>query len=99
MIYTARPLPYDPNRLLNHVMRRLGLSSDGGLAQHLKMGRAVIRDIRDGRLPISATIVMVLHQATGISIGDLRFLLGDRRATFRMGVRLASPASGGFRKI
>jgi hypothetical protein len=84
MIYLAMPLSYDPNHLLNVVMHRLGLKSDGALALHLKLARRLIQDIRAYRIPISATITLVIHHATGISVDELRKLMGDRRATFRL---------------
>jgi plasmid maintenance system antidote protein VapI len=86
MISLAQPLSYDPNHLLDVVMHRLGLTSDGALAHRLRLARNVIRNIRSGRTPVSATITLVLHQATGFSIDQLRELMGDRRAKFRLSV-------------
>jgi hypothetical protein len=98
MIYLAAPLSYDPNHLLNVVMHRLGLKSDGALALRLKLARALIRDIRACRLPISATITLVIHHATGISVDELRRLMGDRRATFRLGAS-GRMVNGAWRRL
>jgi uncharacterized protein YbgA (DUF1722 family) len=89
MIYLARPLSYDPNHLFDVVMHHLGLKSDGALASHLKLARTVIQNIRAGRTPVSATITLLLHHATGFSVDDLRALMGDRRAKFRLATRQA----------
>jgi len=42
-------------------MERLGLRSDGALAQRLKLVRAVLHDIRASLTPVSATIVLLLQ--------------------------------------
>lgn len=90
MISLAIPLTYDPNHLLNVVMHRLGFTNDGALARHLKIACAVIQNIRSGRTPMTATITLLLHHATGISVEELRALMGDRRAKFRLATRPAA---------
>lgn len=87
MISLTQPLTYDPNHLLNVVMHRLELTSDCALARHLKLAHTVIKNIRSGRTPVSATITLLIHHATGISVDDLRALMGDRRAKFRLATR------------
>lgn len=75
---------YNPNRLLNMVMQRLGLHDDGALSRRLKVARKIIKDIRSGRLPVAASILLVMQEATGISVDELRMLMGDRRARIRL---------------
>jgi hypothetical protein len=99
MIYLARPLSYDPNHLLDVVMYHLGLKSDGALALHLKLARAVIHNIRARRTPVSATITLLLHHATGLSVDDLRALMGDRRAKFRLATCHASTRGHGNNRL
>lgn len=86
---------YDPNRLLDAVMLRMGLTNDGALARFLKVAQPVIRGIRHGRLPVAASLLMWMHEATGMSIAELRLLLGDRRARYRLAYATAKlrPAS------
>lgn len=74
---------YNPNQLLNALRDRLGLSSDGALSRRLRVAKTVIEKIRCGQLPIGASMLMWMHEATGISIDELRVLLGDRRAKYR----------------
>ncbi|HYD62841.1 MAG TPA: hypothetical protein VEC35_20980 [Noviherbaspirillum sp.] len=83
MTHHAVPHTYDPNLLFDTIMLRLGVHSDGALALHLKLARTVIRNIRSGHTPVSATIALMLQQATGMSLEELRALMGDRRASFR----------------
>jgi hypothetical protein len=85
----ATPRVYSPNRLLDALIARMGLQSDGALSRKLKVAKTVIRNIRHGRLPIGASMLMWMHEATGISICELRALMGDRRAKFRLNYALA----------
>lgn len=75
---------YDPNHLLNTLITHLGLSNDGALSRKLKIAGNVIRDIRHGRIPVCGSMLLWMHEATGISINELRRLLGDRRAKCRL---------------
>lgn len=76
---------YNPNHLLDAVMHRLGLSSDSALSSRLKLASGVIRGIRHGRLPVGASLLLVMQEASGFSIKELRQLMGDRRARIRPG--------------
>lgn len=79
---------YNPNKLLNTINARLGLSSDGALSHKLKVARNVIGDIRAGRLQVGGSMLLWMHEATGLSIDELRRLMGDRRAKCRLNVVL-----------
>jgi len=91
MTQAARTISYNPNQLLNTVNARLGLQSDLALSRRLKIARHVIGNIRAGRLQIGGSMLLWMHEATGISIDELRRLLGDRRAKCRLNVRLPNP--------
>lgn len=84
---------YDPNQLLNTLIMRLGLASDGALSRRLKVARDVIDAIRRGRLQICGSMLLWMHEATGISIEELRRLMGDRRAKCRLSYTIR-PATG-----
>lgn len=81
---------YNPNRLLDALIERMGLKNDGALSRRLNVAKTVIRNIRHGHLPVGASMLMWMHEATGISIGELRALMGDRRTKFRLSYALAS---------
>jgi hypothetical protein len=86
---------YDPNQLLNTLIARLGLTSDGALSRKLKVASDVIGNIRCGRLQVCGSMLLWMHEATGISIAELRRLMGDRRAKCRPSVGIlpgVSPA-------
>jgi plasmid maintenance system antidote protein VapI len=77
---------YNPNHLIDALIRHLGLQSDGALSRKLKVAKNVIKNIRHGHIPIGASMLMWMHEATGISINELRVLMGDRRSKFRLNV-------------
>jgi transcriptional regulator with XRE-family HTH domain len=76
--------PYDPAALLDALVKRLQLNSDHALSRKLKVTRQIIANIRSGTLPIGASMLLWMHEASGISIDELRHLMGDRRATCRL---------------
>lgn len=78
---------YDPNRLFDMLMHKLGVSGDKALSQKLKMGKSVVAGIRQKRLPFGASLIMGIHETTGISIAELKRILGDRRSKYRIGTR------------
>lgn len=77
-------LDYDPNRLLDTVLARLGVNSDKALSRKLQVADSVISKIRSRRLPVAASLLLWMSECTGASIQELRQILGDRRAKARM---------------
>jgi plasmid maintenance system antidote protein VapI len=75
---------YDPNRLLDALLQNMRLKNDAALSRMLEVAPPVISKIRHHRLPVSASLLIRMHEATGTSIGDLRFLMGDRRNKYRL---------------
>jgi hypothetical protein len=86
---------YDPNRLLDSVMHRLGLNSDRALSRKLQVTLQIIARIRAGCLPIGASMLLWISECTGASIDELRRILGDRRAKARLNCVLISARSAG----
>jgi hypothetical protein len=79
---------YDPGLLLNTLLDRLNLKEDAELAKKLKMDKALIGKIRDRQLQISGSMLMLIQEATGIAVPELRQILKDRRTTSRMVYKL-----------
>lgn len=75
---------YNPDVLLNELQQRLRLRNDAQLSRALEVAPPVISKIRHRRLPVGASLLIRMHEVSGISIRDLRNLMGDRRAKFRM---------------
>lgn len=76
--------PYDPNRLLDTLWEWLGISSDRVLSAILHVSPQVIRNLRSGRLPVRASILLMMAECVGRGIAELRHVLGDRRRKARM---------------
>lgn len=81
------PSDYDPNRLLDTLTQRLGVKSDKALSQKLKIHKSLMTGIRQQRLPVGASLMMGIHEATGIDLPELKRILGDRRSKFRLTYR------------
>lgn len=84
--------PYDPNRLFDAVIDRLQLKNDAALCRVLEIQPPVISKIRHGRLPVGASILIRLHEETGLHVRELRNLMGDRRGNYRYGDGQGKPA-------
>lgn len=74
---------YEPNNLLDELRLRLNLKNDSALSTVLEVGRPIISRIRHHRLPVGAAVLIRMHETSGLSIAELRDLMGDRRAKFR----------------
>ena len=75
---------YDPNRLLDTILERLNLKNDAALSRALAVAPPVISKIRHGRLPVGASMLIRMHEETGLNIRELRDLMGDRRNRLRI---------------
>ena len=75
---------YDPNRLLDTLVERMKLKNDAALSRTLEVAPPVISKIRHRRLPVGASLLIRMHEATGMSIRELRDLMGDRRMKYRL---------------
>lgn len=77
-------LSYNPNLLIDELIERLNLKNDASLARTLNVPREVISKIRHFRRPIGASLLISMHEASGMTIAELRHLMGDRREKFRI---------------
>jgi hypothetical protein len=80
----SRILPYDPNRLLDTVAERLGISGDRMLSRMLQLSLQIIGGMRSGSLPVRASMLLAIAECAGTSVDELRHILGDRRSKARM---------------
>lgn len=79
---------YDPNHLLDTLMQHLGIDNDGALSRRLKIAREVIGNIRRGTVPVCASMLLWMQEASGIDVAELRRLMGDRRAKYRLHISI-----------
>lgn len=75
---------YNPNHLLDFLLEKMALKNDAALSRKLEVAPPVISKIRHRRLPIGASLLIRMHEVTGMSIRDLRDLMGDRRTKYRL---------------
>jgi antitoxin HigA-1 len=75
---------YNPGYMFDTLIARMQLKNDEELAQKLKVAKPVVTLMREGKLSISASMLIWLHEASGISLQELRTLLKDKRAKHRM---------------
>src|SRR5438309_8598464 len=87
----ADQIHYDPNNLLDSLIEKLNLKNDAALSRALEVAPPVISKIRHHRLPVGASLLIRMHEVSDLSIRDLRYLMGDRRAKFRISDKQFKP--------
>ena len=75
---------YNPGRLLDTLIENLRLKNDAALSRALEVAPPVISKIRHHSLPVGPSMLLRMHEISDLSIRDLRYLMGDRRAKFRI---------------
>lgn len=66
----------NPENLLDGLIEKMNLKNDAALAKLLEVAPPVISKMRNDKLPIGSTMLLRMHDATGMSIKDLRKLAG-----------------------
>jgi hypothetical protein len=84
-------IDYDPNNLLDTLIKQLHLKNDAALSRALEVAPPVISKIRHRRLPVGASLLIRMHEISAVSIKDLRGLMGDRRDKFRISDKQFKP--------
>lgn len=84
MEHLAEKEGFDPNQFLDRLMQHMKVQNDEALAKRLKVSVKIIKNIRSRELPVAASILMCIEDATGISVAELRRWMGDRRTKCRM---------------
>ena len=82
---------YDPNKLVDAVIARLGLKNDAALCRALEVAPPVISKIRHRRLAVGASLLIRMHEVSELSIKELRALMGDQRGKFRISPEQFAP--------
>jgi transcriptional regulator with XRE-family HTH domain len=72
---------YSPNYLPDFVIARLDLKNDAALARKLGITPPALSRIRHGKFPIGATLLIAMHEETGMKVRELRSLMGDEVQT------------------
>lgn len=67
---------YSPNVMLNRVCELMGIKSDAELARNLRMYRAHICRVRSRQLKVGESMLLRLHDLTGVPAKELRKWMG-----------------------
>ena len=75
---------YNPNQLLDALLKRLNLKNDAALSHALDVARPVLANIRKGSLGIGVWLLQRMAEISNLSIAELRRLMGDQRTRLRV---------------
>jgi transcriptional regulator with XRE-family HTH domain len=64
-----------PHRLLDHIMKQHKFKTDRELGRLLELGASSISKIRHGKVPVLPATILKIHEATEMSIKEIRALL------------------------
>jgi hypothetical protein len=84
---------YDPDQLLAVLLNKLNLKNDAALSRTLEVSPPVISKIRHRRLPVTASLLIRMHEVSALSIAELRHIMGDRRSKFRISDKHSKPSA------
>lgn len=83
----AEPPSFVPNKLLDTLIERMQLKNDAQLSRKLGVPPPVVSQMRHRKLPVGATMLLRMHEESGLSISELKELL-----TETSGVQEMTPA-------
>ena len=86
------PENYDPDLLLDTLLKRLNLKDDAALSRALHIARPLLSSIRQRTIGVGAGLLVRMAEVSDLSITDLRRLMGDQRVRLRV-------AGGRIRRI
>lgn len=84
---------FNPDVLLDSVMRKLCLKNDAALARRLQFSYPYISKVRRRRSPVTAGLLISMQEETGLSIRELRLLSGDFRDHTGKSARIVPPGT------
>jgi|GEM_PF-3319757 len=76
---------YTPNHMLDTLMMKLGVKSDAALARALAVPPSTLSKVRHKQMPVNSALLLAAHDATEMSIRELRQLLGDTATRYWLG--------------
>ena len=73
---------FKPCDLLDALVKELGLKNDAALSRALELTAPLISKLRSQASPVSAFVLIRMHEVSGLGIAELRGLMGDHRKKF-----------------
>lgn len=83
---------FNANHLLDGLNKMLSAKNDASLSRMLEVAPPIISKVRHGKLPISAALLIRMHEVSGMNVKELQALMGDRRQKFRLSSVQGKPA-------
>lgn len=83
---------YNPARLVDALISHLNVKNDAALARVLDVLPPVVSNFRHNRIPLGASLLIRMHDASQLSIAELRSLCGERRRSPRPMAKSRLPA-------
>lgn len=65
------------NELFDKIIRDYGLKNDSALCRALEVPASRVSMIRSGRTPFTDTMLLIVHEATGMTIKEIKAILRD----------------------
>jgi hypothetical protein len=69
------------NEFLDLLIKTMKLKNDAALSRVLEVAPPVISKIRHGTLPVGATLLIGAHEESGLSIREMKAVLGMSKVT------------------
>lgn len=82
-------LDYNPGRMLDLLNSHMKLKSDVALSRKLNIPKSSVDRMRRNEISIDATMLVLMHEASGLQTSELRMVMGDRRKAFRISAQYA----------
>lgn len=79
----ASRLEYDPDRLLDTLISMLRLKNDAALCRVLEIDPALVIAVRHRIAPVRDSMLIRMHEVSGLSIRGLKGFMGAPRSAFR----------------
>jgi plasmid maintenance system antidote protein VapI len=82
---SLNPVEFDPNLLLDALMLKYRLKNDAALTRFLEITPSVVSRLRKRKTQLTPGLFIRIHEFTGLSVKELRELMGDHRAYCLLG--------------
>ena len=82
-IHIVKAAPYNPSDLFDLLGKKYSIKTDVQLGILLGIGNPLICKIRRRIQPISGSLLIRIHEITGMSIREIKDVMGDRRSKQR----------------
>jgi hypothetical protein len=71
---------YNPNALVNGLIDHMVLKNDAALARLLCVHAPILSKVRNGRAPVTAGLLLRMHEKTKLPVSKLRTMMGVKTA-------------------